>query len=181
MDIRGQTASHPDNAVVLETVSVGGFAGRDAFTVIPLNLPVTSNELLSFVFYGGGSHQNTVLGSDNSSYANGGLWTFGNPPFGLDGPGTWYPNGATAFDLDLIFRTFVDVPERVPEPGTLCLLAFAVASFLVGIGIRREPHPRERHEMGDLQTSSVDPPKAQLCDRRCRSGYENARSANRRV
>jgi hypothetical protein len=145
LDIRGQTASHPDNAVVLETVNVGGFAGGGAFTAIALNLPVTLNELLSFVFYdGGGDHNHRASGSTNSSYGDGGLWTFGNPPFGLDGPGTWYPNGATNQNLDLIFRTFVDVPEPVPEPGTLGLLALGLSSLLACISIRRgraQPSP----------------------------------------
>ena len=67
----------------------------------------------------------TLIGSTNSSYRQGELWSFGNPPFGLDGPGTWYPNGAGNHKIELAFSTFVDVPE----PGTLGLLVFAFGTL----------------------------------------------------
>jgi len=121
VDIRGQIASHPDNAVVLQTVNFGNFAGGGAYTMIPLNLNVTANQFLSFVVYGGTG--GGLSGSSNSGYAAGGLWTFGNPPFGVDGPGTWYPNANGANPLDLAFRTFVDDgASAVPEPASLLLL-----------------------------------------------------------
>jgi hypothetical protein len=121
VDIRGQVAGHPNNAVVLETVAFNSFATGGAFTIIPLNLNVAAGQLLSWVVYGAGGG---LSGFNNSSYAAGSIWTFGNPPFGVDGPGTWYPNGAGGQQLDWAFQTFVDngVTDTVPEPASLLLL-----------------------------------------------------------
>jgi hypothetical protein len=79
LDIRGQVASHPDNAVVLQTVNVGAFATGGAYTMIPLNLNVTASELLAFVVYGGAG--GGLSGTSSSGYSAGELWTFGNPPW----------------------------------------------------------------------------------------------------
>ena len=120
LDIRGQTASHPDNSVVLDTVIVPGLAGINSFTSVAVHLPVVAGELLAFVIYGGSG---ALFGSTRSGYSDGELWTFGNPPFGVDGSGTWYPNGAGPERIELAFATFVDVPE----PGTFGSVASVFA------------------------------------------------------
>ena len=119
IDIRGQVAGHPDNSVVLQTVAVNfGFGG--GLTPIALNLAVTAGQLLSFVGTGGAGFS----GSSSANYANGSLWTFGNPPLGVDGPGKWYANANSSIQVDIIFQTFVDngVTAAVPEPASLLLL-----------------------------------------------------------
>jgi hypothetical protein len=135
VDIRGQVASHP-NSVVLETVSFAGFAAGGAATPIALNLAVTSGELLSFVVYGGPF--GGLSGSNSSGYSRGGVWTFGNPPLGVDGPGTWYPNGNGQQNVDFFFNTFVDVPTSTstPEPGTQ-LAAVGGFGLLALLGLKR--------------------------------------------
>ena len=129
LDIRTQSNGHPDDGNVLQTVAIPGFAGMHAATTVALNVAVTAGDLLSFVVSGGsgGPWGNSFFGNTDS-YANGGMWTAGTPPYGLDGPGSWYPNGNTGIEHDFFFRTIVDTaaPASVPEPGTPLLLLSAL-------------------------------------------------------
>jgi hypothetical protein len=148
-DVRGQTASRPDNATVLQTVTVPALASGGAFTPIALSVPVVAGDMLSFVAYGGGGGQ--LRGASSTppadGYAPGSIWTFGNPPFGLDGPGTWYPNGNSSSNADLSFRTFVDdgAPMTpIPLPGALPLALGALGGFGL-LAVRRKGAGRRRH------------------------------------
>jgi hypothetical protein len=138
LDIRTQSNSHPDDGNVLQTVAIPGFAGVHAPTTVALNVAVTAGDLLSFVVSGGagGSWGNSFFGNTDG-YANGGMWAAGNPQYGLDGPGSWYPNGNTGIEHDFFFRTIVDTtaPASVPEPGTPLL--FLSALGIIGMASAR--------------------------------------------
>lgn len=138
VEIRGQINGHPDSNV-LQTVAMLGFEGLLGTTVVPLQLSVVSGELLSFVIYqpdssitvdptGGGYTGNIAYGSVGT-YANGDVWASGQPQYGLEGPGSWYPNGNANVPMDLYFRTTIETsePSTVPEPSSLLLLLLALA------------------------------------------------------
>jgi hypothetical protein len=123
LNIRGVTNSHPDDSVVLKTVQLSGFVPPREFISIPLQVPVTAGEMLSFVGYGA---RGTFIGiafpdfSTQSAYEFGRHWMEGTPPFGLEGSGTWYPNRGGFSPMELSFRTYVE-PSKMPEPATLGL------------------------------------------------------------
>jgi hypothetical protein len=146
LDIRGVTNSHPNDAVVFQTVRVPGFLNPETpgtlpesgFISIPLAVPVTAGEMLSFVIYGGygaiiGINTHEQL-STLSGYPLGRHWTAGTPPFGLEGSGSWYPDAAGTEATDLAFRTYVEAGE-IPEPATLGLALIGLAA--VGICSRK--------------------------------------------
>jgi hypothetical protein len=136
LDIRGVVNSHPDDSVVLQTVHVvPGFTSQGV-KAFALQVPVTQGDLLSFVVYNGNAELLGYAGSENSTvsaYEFGELWDRGNPPFGMEGPGSWYPNGASTRPHDLLFRTYVE-PREMPEPASLGLMVIGIAAM----GMRRK-------------------------------------------
>jgi hypothetical protein len=131
LEIRPQLNGHPAYGDAYQTVVLPGFAGAHSTTIVPLHIAVEAGQQLAFVVAGGAGGRlwgNEIYGTIDG-YANGRMWQGNNPSYGLDGPGSWYPNGNQGLEEDFYFKTVVDTNDAssVPEPGTLYLALLALA------------------------------------------------------